>query len=143
MTRIVVERSIEINAPVSKVWEIIVSPDTWTRWMLVVPEMERAGGLCLGSQVWWKDKKGKAYLAGTVAVFEPHRRFVLELQDSSWPRPAEPGEVTYAFLLAEASGRTRLEFTLGDLSIDAEAQQWHDAYHQSRELEIIKEMAET
>lgn len=137
------ERSIEINAPISKVWKIIVSPDTWARWMLVVPEVERAGELRLGSQVWWKNENGKAYLTGTVTVLEPNSKFVLQLQDVSSPRPAEPREFTYAFSLSEANGRTQLEFTLGGLSIDPEAQQWHAAYQQSRELEIIKEMAET
>ena len=111
--------------------------------MLVVPEVENAGRLSLGSKVLWKDKSGKAYLTGTVTALEPNRKFVLELQDVSWTRRAEPGEVTYALTLSEANGRTRVAFTLGDLSIDPEAQQWHDAYKQSRELEILKEIAET
>ena len=54
MKRIVVERSIEINAPISKVWEIIVSPDTWARWMLVVPESIWAGSSPSNcSPGWW------------------------------------------------------------------------------------------
>lgn len=34
------------------------------------------------------------------------------------------------------------EKIIGDLSIDPEAREWYDAYNGSRELEIIKEMAE-
>jgi hypothetical protein len=33
-------------------------------------------------------------------------------------RKAKPGEVTYALTLSETNGRTRVEFALGDLSID-------------------------
>jgi uncharacterized protein YndB with AHSA1/START domain len=51
MERLVVKKSIEINAPASKVWDIIASPDTWERWMLVVPEVENVGRLSLGTNV--------------------------------------------------------------------------------------------
>jgi uncharacterized protein YndB with AHSA1/START domain len=143
MMGIFVEKSIEIEAPPPKVWEIIVSPDRWAGWMLVVPEVGRAERLEQGSQVQWKDEHGKVYLTGAVLVLEPNRKLVLELQDVSWPRPAEPGEVAYAFSLVKSNGGTRLEYILGDLSIDPEAQQWRDAYQQGRELECIKALTET
>jgi hypothetical protein len=44
--------------------------------------------------------------------------------------------------LSQKDGRTHIAFMLGDLSIDPEAQQWYDAYNESRELEIIKKLSE-
>ena len=111
--------------------------------MVVVPAVEHAGRLSVGSKVWWKDASGRAYLTGTVTALELQRQCVLALQDVSWPRRTAPREVTSALTLSEAHGRTRVAFTLGDLAIDPEAQQWHDAFNQSRELDIMKEMAET
>jgi uncharacterized protein YndB with AHSA1/START domain len=143
MEKLVVKKSIEVNAPASKVWEVVSSPGAWKRWMLVVPEVEGDGHLKLGSKVLWKDEHGKAYLTGTVTALEANQRLVLDLQDVSWTRKAEPGEVTYALTLLEANGRTSVAFALGDLSIDPEAKQWYDAYAESQELEVIKEMAES
>jgi uncharacterized protein YndB with AHSA1/START domain len=142
MKKLVVKKSIEINAPASKVWSIIASPNTWKRWMLVVPEVENDEPLGLRSNVLWKDESGKTYLTGTLSSFEPNKKFVLELQDISWTRKAKPIEVTYALTLSQKGGKTHVAFTLGDLSIDPEAQQWYDAYNESRELEIIKELSE-
>lgn len=144
--QLIVRKSIEICAPASKVWNIIVSPNTWNQWMLVPPEVveekDDKQQLRAGSKVLWKDESGNAYLTGIVTAFELNKKFVLELQDASWTRKAKPGEVTYAFTLSQKDGETHVEFTLGDLSIDPEAQQWYDAYNKSRELEIIKELAE-
>jgi uncharacterized protein YndB with AHSA1/START domain len=142
MERLLVKKSIEVDAPSSAVWDVVSSPDAWKRWMLVEPEVEGGGHLKLGSKVLWKNEDGKAYLTGTVTALEPNRKFVLDLQDVSWKRKAEPGEVTYALTLSEANGRTRVAFALGDLAIDPEGKEWYDAYTDSRELEAIKEMAE-
>jgi uncharacterized protein YndB with AHSA1/START domain len=142
MKKLVVKKSIEINAPTSKVWGIIASPNTWKQWMLVVPEVENDEPLGLRRKVLWKDESGKAYLTGTVTTFEPNKKFVLDLQDISWTQKAKPGEVTYALTLSQKDGKTHIAFMLGDLSIDPEAQQWYDAYNESRELEIIKKLSE-
>ncbi len=140
--QLVVKKSIKIQAPAARVWSIIASPDTWDQWMLVVPKVEDGNQFRLGSKVFWKNEDGTPYLTGTVTAFEPKKKLVLELEDISWARKAKPGEVTYALTLSEKAGVTGVEFFLGDLSIDPEAQQWFDAYKESRELDEIKRMAE-
>jgi len=139
---LVVKKSITIQAPAARIWNIIASPDSWEKWMLVVPEVEEGKRLRLGSKVFWKNEDGRPYLTGTVTALEPKKQFVLELEDISWKRKAKPGEVTYALTLSEKTGATRVEFSLGDLSIDPEARQWYNAYNVSHELEDIKRMAE-
>lgn len=142
MTATIVEKSVWIDAPARKVWEILVSPDAWTDWMLVVPDARDTDTLQAGSRGFWQDTTGLVYLTGTVTVLEPERRFVLELHGADWPRPALPAEVTYGFTLSESAGRTLLQFRLGDLSIDPDAREWRNAYEQAQELEIIKRMTE-
>ena len=143
MTRLEVKRSIEIKAPAAKVWQIITSPSAMKRWMLVEPKVDESRPLGLKSKIRWTDERGKPYLAGLVVRFETGRRLVLELADVSWRRRAKAGEVTYALSLSTAGSTTRVRFSLGDLSIDPAARAWYEAYSNSRELESIKEMAES
>jgi len=137
-----VTRTIAISAPPQRVWDIIAKPEKWTEWRLVPPAVEAGRPLEVGSEVAWRDGGGAPYLRGTVTRLDVARQLTLELSDASWQRQPEPGEVTYRFTLAPEGAGTRLDFALGDLSIDAEADDWAGAYAGSRELEAIKEMAE-
>jgi uncharacterized protein YndB with AHSA1/START domain len=69
MKRLVVKKSIEINAPASKVWGIIASPNTWKQWMLVVPDVENDEPLGLRRKVLWKDESGKSISHGNINFF--------------------------------------------------------------------------
>lgn len=142
MAKLIVKRSITINAPAVKVWQVMTWPDAIRRWMLVEPDMQGDGPLQLGSRLHWKDEQGKVYLTGTVLTLEPLRKLALALEDISWARKAGAGEVTYALTLAETQNGTELQLVFGDLAIDPEGQQWFDAYNTSRELDAIKVMAE-
>ena len=67
---------------------------------------------------------------------------VLELDDVSWKRSAAPGEVTYSLAIMQDGDHTHVEFRLGDLAIDPKGREWRQSYVDSRELEMIKELAE-
>jgi uncharacterized protein YndB with AHSA1/START domain len=142
MRKLIVKKSIAINAPARKVWDIIVSPKMWEKWMLVAPELEGGNTLKIGSKIAWKNESGKAYLIGTVISFEPEKKLVFELADISWPRKAKPGEVTYSFELTEQNGATELHYSFGDASVDPEGGQWFDAYNEGDEPGAIKALAE-
>ncbi len=139
---LIVEKSITIDASPEKVWNIITSPATFERWMLVVPAITSHEPLELGSRILWNDENGETYLTGTVVTLEPLRRLDIALEDISWTRKVRAGEVTYSFTLSAKESGTDIEFMLGDLSVDPEGQQWFEAYSASRELENIKDMAE-
>ena len=143
MVKLVLEKSIAIDAPPTKVWDVVSSPDAMRRWIRVRPDFEGGGLLARGSRVLWKDENGKPYLTGTVVEHEPPRRLVLELDDVSWPRRPQPGEVTYALTLSETQNGTELSLVFGDLSIDPKGRKWLDAYAESGELEAIKRIAES
>lgn len=40
MEKLVLEKSIVIDAPTATVWSVVTTPDAMKRWMLVVPEFE-------------------------------------------------------------------------------------------------------
>lgn len=142
MAKLIVKKSITINAPPMKIWSTITSPDSIKRWMLVAPDFESGNPLQLESIVRWKDENGKPYLTGTVVMLEPLHKLVFKLDDISWTRKTGQGDVTYALTLSETKNGTDLQLVFGDLAIDPEGQQWFDAYSASRELDMIKSMAE-
>lgn len=130
---LLVKTSHAVAAPARTVWAALTTPALMQRWMLVPASVVPDAPLALGSRIEWRDDAGEPYLAGTVTVCEPERRLTVELQDRSWPRPAHAGEVTWSFELTEAAGATRIEYRLGDLAIDSEAQDWLAAYRQANE----------
>jgi len=142
MTKLIVRKSIAVNVPPLKVWDILTSPDAIKRWMLVVPDFESDSPLQLGSRVRWKDENGEPYLTGTVVALDSLSKLVFELDDISWAQKAGQGDVTYALTLSEAENGTDLQLVFGDLAIDPEGQRWFDAYSASRELDMIKGLAE-
>ena len=122
-----------VAAPARAVWEALTTPALMQRWMLVPASVVPDAPLAPGSRIEWNGDDGKPYLVGTVTVCEPERRLTVELQDRSWPRPARAGEVTWSFELTERQGVTRLDYRLGDLAIDPEAQAWLAAYAEADE----------
>ncbi|MFO7286687.1 MAG: SRPBCC domain-containing protein [Gammaproteobacteria bacterium] len=142
MEKLVLEKSIVIDAPTATVWSVVTTPDAMKRWMLVVPEFESDRPLTLGSPLQWKDEQGETYLTGTVVELEPPRKLVLELQDISWTREPARGGVTYALTLVPREKGTELQLVFGDLAIDREGKRWFDAFNEARELDLIKSLAE-
>ncbi len=130
---LVAKTSHTVAAPARAVWAALTTPAMMQRWMLVPASVVPDAPLAPGSRIEWRDDAGEPYLVGTVTVCEPARRLTVDLQDRSWPRPARAGEVTWSFDLTEADGVTRLDYRLGDLAIDPEAQEWLAAYREADE----------
>lgn len=140
---LIARRHIDIAAEPARVWDIIASPALWPQWMMVPPALEPGQiAIDIGSEVKWNNDNGETYLIGTVSTLDRERRLVLELNDVSWTRSAKPGEVTYSLAITQNGKHTRVEFRLGDLSIDPNGRAWCQSYIDSRELEKIKELAE-
>ena len=140
---LIVRRNIDIAAEPSSVWNIIVSPALWPKWMMVPPALEPdQTTIDIGSKVKWKNEHGETYLTGTVTTLDRERCLVLELDDVSWTRSAAPGEVTYSLAIMHDGDHTHVDFRLGDLAIDPKGREWRRSYVDSHELEKIKELAE-
>ena len=66
----------------------------------------------------------------------------MDLWDRSWPRHVPPGKVTWAFTLTPVHGGTRVDYRLGDLAIDPEADAWRRAYAEADEPARLAQLLE-
>lgn len=130
---LVLTSSCRVAAPARAVWAALTTPALMQRWMLVPASVVPDAPLLPGSRIEWRDSHQMPYLVGTVTVCEPVHRLMMELQDRSWLRQARAGDVVWSFDLTEADGATRIDYRLGDLAIDPEAQGWLEAYRDADE----------
>jgi uncharacterized protein YndB with AHSA1/START domain len=132
----------EIAAPADSVWRVLTTPALMKRWMLVPARVVPDAALTQASRIEWRDADDRVYLTGSVMVCQPQRCLRIELEDRSWPRAAAPGEVVWEFTLHPGGRRTRLDYRLGDLAIDADAENWLAAYRQADEPARIAALLE-
>lgn len=139
MQRFTTEASIEINAPVSKVWEVITRPDYIRQWD-DVPDGFQEPSLVMASVLEWP---GSARL--TVSVCEPKARLRLDYQHPEWPMPVEGIAYDYE-LRAMAEGACNLIIRVGDWARapDGRAQDYHQASIEfvQAALATIRDLAE-
>ncbi|MBK8902675.1 MAG: SRPBCC domain-containing protein [Anaerolineaceae bacterium] len=137
MNKLTAEKSIEIKAHVSKVWEVLITPAFIKQWD-DVPEDFGEASLRQGSVMEWE---GHARL--TVVAFEPEKLLKMQLISPTWPEPV-PQDIGYTFTLFEENSQTTLTVAAGDFSLLLDG---HDYYDASVEFvdsaaQKIKELAE-
>ena len=146
MSKLFVNKSIEINAPASKVWRALTDPAFTREW---VPEFGVKGTIdsdwTLGSAVIWKDLDGRTFVEGSLTGLQPHKflRFtVFDIRSTERPSVSEEDGITYR--LSEEHGKTKLSLSQGDFSVMAEGQKYHkmSAEVWDRILPKVKELAE-
>lgn len=129
MSKLFVDKSIEIYSPASKVWEVLTVSEYTAEW---VPDFN--GGAPshiesdwqLGSPVFWKDQDGKTIVEGNVTGLEPGQllRFtVFDVRSEKLPAAEEDG-ITYRF--TERDGKTMLRVLQGDFSVMPEGENFRD-----------------
>jgi uncharacterized membrane protein len=98
------ESSIDINAPVKKVWALVDKLEEWPQWMPSIQKIERLskGPLSVGSQLSVTAKVSGLTVAllMTITEFIPERKVVLEGQ-------ALGTKLTRFYGLEPADGRTK------------------------------------
>src|SRR5262245_18552073 len=102
MSRLFVEKSIEINSPVSKVWEVLTVSKYTAEW---APDFNGGAPFRIesdwqpGSSVVWKDKDNKTVVEGNVTALEPGKllRFTVFDVRSERPPAREEDGITYQF----------------------------------------------
>lgn len=111
---------IEISAPASEVWDVLIS----TRYIKMwddVPEGFADERLRNGSVLEWP---GHAKL--TVTEMEPYRHLRLALVAAKWQSPI-PDDIAYTYDLAEVQDKTTLVITVGDFGQLPDGQDYYDA----------------
>lgn len=138
----VLSTSRDLAAEAGAVWRALTTPALMRRWMLIPADVVPNGPLDLGSRIEWRRNGAAPYLVGTVTACHLPRHLRVDLQDISWSRPAAPGEVVWDFVLTPREGGVRLDYRLGDLAIDADAEGWLAAYKAADEPARIATLLE-
>ncbi len=147
MPKLFVEKTIEINAPASKVWDVLTRREQTSEW---APEF--SGGAQfhidsdwnLGSPVLWKGQDGNVIVEGEVTALEPNTFLRFTVFDVRWEKPPVTEEDGITYELTEQSGKTTLRLLQGDFSVMAEGEKYHrlSAEVWDRVLPKVKELAE-
>jgi uncharacterized protein YndB with AHSA1/START domain len=137
MKELTIEKSVEINAPAAKVWEVLVNPALSRQWI----EQFWPGFGTLesnwktGSVMRWKTTDGEIDLEGQVLAIEPER-----MLRYSFTMP----EDVVTFTLEEQNGQTVLSVTHGDFSKKPDAEECYAGALAGWAMNLpkIKELAE-
>jgi uncharacterized protein YndB with AHSA1/START domain len=149
MEKLFVDKTIEINAPVSSVWDAITKRKNTDEWALEFssggPQFHIESSWELGSPVYWKGKDGTVIVEGNVTALETNKllRFtVFDVRSSARLNVSEEDGIT--FKLSEENGVTTLHILQGDFSVMTDGKIYRDASAEiwDKVLPKIKMLAE-
>ncbi len=121
MTKLFVEKSIEISAPASKVWAVLTKPEFTSEWS---GNFGATGPIDSnwepGAEVLWKNAEGEVYVQGRALAVEPDKLLRFTVRSTT---PAlqpisglDEDDLTQTYALLEHEGRTTLSIAHGDFS---------------------------
>jgi uncharacterized protein YndB with AHSA1/START domain len=147
MPKLFVDKSIEINAPASKVWNVLTNTGYTAEWA-----SEFSGGSPFqiesdwkfNSPVSWKGPDGKVIVEGTVTGLEPRKFLRFTVFDVRSQRPSVTEEDGITYQLSEEDGKTKLHVLQGDFSAMPEGEKYRDMSAETwdRVLPKVKKLAE-
>lgn len=137
---LLVKSEITIEAPASKVWDILTNPSQTKKYMF---GCEAISDWKPGSPLVWKgDYEGREmiFVKGTIVYIEPRKSLVYTTIDpnSATVEDRDENYLTVTYDLAENDGKTVLGVTQGDFSnvADGEAR-YKEAYNNGKGWEPI------
>jgi uncharacterized protein YndB with AHSA1/START domain len=120
MSKMFVDRSIEINSSTRRVWDVLTSPESTEEWASEFsaggPRLHLESDWAIGSTVLWKDKKGHVVVEGNVTLAEPPTLLRFTAFDARGRRPPVSPDDSITYKLTERDGRTVLWVSQGDFS---------------------------
>lgn len=121
MTKLVVEKSIDIDAPPSKVWAVLTKPELTKQWATMfgaVGPIE--SDWRPGSRVAWRNAEGEVYVQGMVRKVDENRRLEFTVRDVNRAMQPTSGreedDITQTYTLRDDGGRTHLATAHGDFA---------------------------
>jgi len=133
-----VSKKITIEAPVAKVWEVLIAPKYIRQWDDLPQDFEDYY-LEYGKVIDWS---GMTRL--TVTACEPNELLVFSLYVSKWEQPPSHYDINYRYRLAEEDGGALLELEIGDFSVLPDGRDYYASSEEFAEtaLEKIKNLSE-
>ena len=147
MEKLFVEKTIEINAPASKVWNALTKREFTDQWALEFTggaEFHIESDWKLGSAVLWKDQDGNVIVQGNITALEPQKFLRFTVFDIRGEKPLVTDEDGITYELTEQNGKTLLRISQGDFSAMAEGEKYRNLSTEiwDRVLPKVKELAE-
>lgn len=144
MQKLFVEKTVDINAPASEVWEVLTNPVLSKEWIKEWwPDFEiLESDWKEGSPVIWKINNGLLGAKGKVTNAQPPTNLEFSFQINDPSRP--PHKETVIYKLKEQGGHTRLVVTVGDFGDTPEHELCYPGAEDSwdKSLPKIKDLAE-
>jgi uncharacterized protein YndB with AHSA1/START domain len=133
-----VKESIEINAPVSKVWEVLIAPKYIRQWDELPQDFEDFY-LEKGRTIEWT---GSSKL--TVTDCEPHELLRLSLYVLKWELPPSNYNIAYTYNLGESGTACLLTVEIGDFGTLPDGTNYFEKAQEFAEkaLQKIKSLSE-
>ena len=127
MPKLFVDKTMEINAPASTVWEVLTSPEQTREW---APEFSGGAEFHIesdwrpGSPVLWKGQDGNVIVEGNVTAVEPKTFLRFTVFDVRGEKPPVTDEDGITYELTEHAGKTTLRILQGDFSVMPEGEKY-------------------
>jgi uncharacterized protein YndB with AHSA1/START domain len=148
MNKLFVEKTVEINAPRSKVWDALTKRQYTDKWTLEFssgdPQFHIESDWELNSPVLWKSGDGKVIVEGNVTALQPHKLLRFTVFDVRMEKPPVTEEDGITYQLSEKNGKTILQIRQGDFSAMKEGKKFHQMTAEvwDRVLPKVRELAE-
>lgn len=148
MSRLYVDKTVEIDASAARVWEVLTSQTHTHEWAsefaLGGPQIHIESDWAVGSRVLWKDKRGGTVVEGAVTASVPHSLLRFTVFDPQSPLPAVGPDDGITFKLTERGGKTVLWVSQGDFSTMPDGAKYRDITDAiwDRALARIRRLAE-
>jgi uncharacterized protein YndB with AHSA1/START domain len=143
MPKLFVQKSIEINASASKIWEVLTNSEMAKKW---IKEFWTDFGSLesdwkLGSPVLWKVSNGKIGAEGNVSIAEPYTMLQFSFKVNDTP-VFKQEDLNYK--IEDLDGRSVLVVSMGDFGDTPEHEMCYSGAVESwdKALPKIKELAE-
>ena len=133
-----VSKKITIEAPVAKVWEVLIAPKYIRQWDDLPNDFEDYY-LEYGKVIDWS---GMTRL--TVTGYEPNELLIFSLYVSKWEQSPSHYDIGYRYRLTEEGDGTLLELEIGDFSVLPDGKDYYASSEEFAEmaLEKIKNLSE-
>jgi uncharacterized protein YndB with AHSA1/START domain len=147
MENLIAEETIEIEAPVSVIWELLTDPDKIKKWFPGKMDFKSEGILEMGNEMYWKNSNGKTFAKGTVIEIEPERYIRISMHFADWDKEADTDALTHIYSIFQKNKKIRLTHTYGDFAKVPGGKKLYEEYIATAApgntaLKTIKEMAE-
>jgi len=147
MEKLFVNKTIEINAPASKVWDALTRREFTDHWALEFTgaEFHIESNWKLGSTVLWTGQDGSVIVQGNVIALEPLKFLRFTVFDVRGEKPPVTDEDGITYELTEQDDKTLLRISQGDFSTIVEGEKYRDMSAEiwDRVLLKVKALAES